>query len=151
MIKPKETRIILSILLIGAGFFASAQTAVGWDTLKSVDGVHISQKEAKCDLSMGYDQVWKLFRFENTNSYTVILIWDIEMHHNGACVTCNDPDGEYHRTLELQPGEVLEGECKIAEDERLHLFVKFNDSNYTGTPYELTHYELINLRVEPTN
>lgn len=151
MTKTKEMRIILSILLISTGFGVSAQTATGWDSWKSVDGVEIAQKEAECELRMGYDQDWKLFRFENTNSYTVILIWDIEMHHNGECVTCNDPNGEYHRTLELQPGEVLEGECKIAEDDRLHAFIQFNDPNYTGASAQLTHFDLKNLQVVPMN
>ena len=110
------------------------------------DGVEITYVKSHCDLKMGYDQEWVLFTFKNTNSYPVTLIWDLHMWIDNDCKTCNDPNGEYHRTLELAPNETIVGECGVNEDNRLYLFSKFEDPNTTMT-YELTDFEFANFSV----
>lgn len=110
------------------------------------DGVEITYVKSDCDLKMGYDQEWVLFTFKNTNNYPVTIIWDLHMWIDNDCKTCNDPNGEYHRTLELAPNETLEGECGVNEDNRLYLFSKFDDPN-TSMTYELTDFEFANFSV----
>lgn len=135
---------LLSFFVVFAIFSSTAQT--DWTIYKQQDGVNIYMKKSHCDFNMGYDQEWVLFKYENTNNYKVTLIWDLEMYIDNQCQTCNDLNGEYHRVLELAPGESIEGECKIAEDERLHLFSKFEDPNTTMT-YTLTDFNFANLNV----
>lgn len=110
------------------------------------DGIEITYTKSHCDLKMGYDQEWVLFTFKNNNNYPVTVIWDLQMWIDNDCKTCNDPSGEYHRTLELQPNEELQGSCDVNEDNRLYLFSKFEDQN-TNMTYELTDFDFANFTV----
>lgn len=118
-----------------------------WSLIKSQGGVNIYQKISHCEYNMGFDQERVILKYENTTANTVSIIWDFEIWMDGDCRTCDDPMGEYHKVLELQPNESVEGACARETDPRLFVFSKFDDVNNTSVNEELTHFDFANLSV----
>jgi hypothetical protein len=116
-----------------------------WVALTSQDGIEFSYKFADCHLAkFNWLQRWVLLKVENTTGATKSVDWDAHMWFDGTCKTCNDPMGEYHRTLVVDGGQTLEAECDLNVDQRMIFFIKFNDKPNVE---ELTRFELANLTV----
>ncbi len=109
-------------------------------------GVKVTYTIQHCDFNNGYDQDWVIFRFENQNEHNVIIVWDAELYYNKICKTCFNYSDEYHYTLELKAGEVLEGNCSEVPDTRLIVFSRFNDPNAKDKT-RLTDYQFGNLKI----
>lgn len=136
--------------IFSIGLIISISNAVAQEDTNLVlesDGVAVRAYKEHCDLKMGYDQEWVLLSFENTNDYKVTLIWDLQMWLDGDCVTCDDPHGEYHKVLELQPGETVTGQCDYKEDNRLWIYSKTEDDQNKTIEEELTDFRLANFQV----
>jgi hypothetical protein len=116
-----------------------------WVALASQSGIDISYKFADCHLAkFNWEQRWVLLKVENTSGATKSIDWDAQMWFDGVCKTCNDPNGEYHRTLIVDGGQTLEAECDLNVDGRMFFFIKFNDKPNVE---ELTRFELANFVV----
>ncbi len=116
-----------------------------WIELEEKDGVKISYRYADCDMKIEFDQIRVLLKFENTNSRRLEVFYHADLTYSGNCLTCDDPAGEYNRSFNMSPGEVLEGKCGESIDSHLYFFVKWSDrTNET----ELTDFHLKNLSIE---
>jgi hypothetical protein len=109
-------------------------------------GVKVTYTIQHCDFNNGYDQDWVIFRYENHNRHNVVIVWDAELYYNKKCKTCDKNSDEYHYTLELKAGEVLEGSCSETPDTRLIVFSRFNDPNAQDKT-RLTDYHFGNLKI----
>jgi hypothetical protein len=117
-----------------------------WIELEEKDGVKISYRYADCDMKIEFDQVRVLLRFENKTSQRLEVFYHADLTYSGNCLTCEDPSGEYNRSFNLSPNEVLEGKCGESIDNHLYFFVKWSARpNET----ELTDFYLKNLTIEP--
>lgn len=116
-----------------------------WVELIEQDGIQISYKYSDCIFpKFNWAQRWVLLKVENTTGSTKSVDWDALMWFDGTCKTCNDPMGEYHRTLILDGGQTQQAECDLNADGRLLFFIRFNDKPNIE---ELTRFELANLTV----
>ena len=117
-----------------------------WDLTKQQDGVRMYTKTVDCDLpNEGLYARYTLIKVENTNDKPVSVSWANHKYYNGECLTCS---GEENRTrsFELEPGEVLEGECSIATEGHLKAFVRWTRLKNNRM---LTRLEIDGLEVHP--
>ena len=113
-----------------------------WTLLKQQNGVKVYYKYADCTFQkFGWQQSWYLLKFENSTLQPATVDWDAQMYFNDVCKTCNDPNGEYHRTISVAAGQTLEGQCDIDGDYSLVMFAKFNDkpNNTVMTGFSLSN------------
>lgn len=116
-----------------------------WTHLTTQDGIEINYKYSDCVFpKFNWQQRWVLLQMVNTTSQTKTVSWDYHLYYNGNCKTCNDPYGEYNRTLVIDGNQTMEAECMLETDRRLTVFVKFNDKPNTE---ELTQFDLANLTI----
>ena len=137
---------ILTIVLLLAGSIAFGQQN-DWTSVSSQDGVNISYKVVHCDMDKGYDTEYYILKIENTLDHKVSVIWDLKLWFDGVCKTCDDPNGEYHKVIELAAGETREGSCTDGDKNTLYFFSRFDDPNFKGKDERLTDFELSNMVV----
>ena len=137
----------MNYFFIGILFFLST-SILGQEKTKFIqkDGVFVSSTTSNCSMSMGYDTQRKILKFENTNNHPVILTWDLHLWFDGTCKTCNDPNGEYSFTLQLDANETISGSCDLNAESKLQFFSKFIDED-TDISTVLTKFELHNFSV----
>ena len=100
--------IILSSILLFS--FSSVNQ---WKTYKSINGVNIYYKTANCNTE--YNKVeseYYVFKYKNTNNYSVRLSWKLNVWVNDLCRSCNLPSpNEYELSLDIKAGQTLEYNC----------------------------------------
>lgn len=124
------------------------ERAESWTELTSLNGVTVQYKHADC--SSEKNGVYKenvLLRFSNENEEAVSLEWDHEIWYDGNCRTCDVGDEEYHHQLELEGGEVQEGDCEAGTSQKFQIFARFLKSGNGLPDTELTGLRLADLQV----
>jgi hypothetical protein len=80
-------------------------------------------------------------RFKNLTQQTITITYQKQAEYNGKAAGVPDEGNMF--TVNLKPGEVIEGHCGM-RDKRLYLFVKMLDGS-SGT--QLTSFKLLNIKV----
>ncbi len=143
-----KTLLLAILLLAVTATTTHAQKNDEWRTVKEENGIVVKFKYTDCDPEAGFDQESVLLQVTNTTNDVLTVDWDLQLWYNGVCKTCEDPYGEYVRTIEIGAGAVMEGTCSIRGDYRFNIFSKFTDPNFKGkNPDELTRFELANFKV----
>lgn len=140
-------RFSISLYLLLLPFFVFAnEEPTEWTLYTSDNGVEVYYKYAPCDLEMGFDYEWVLLKFVNTTITNKLVDFDKVMEIDGDCVTCNDPEGEYHMTIAINAMETIEGSCTVYDEASHHIFSKIITPN-TGIDDQLTGFDLGNFTV----
>jgi hypothetical protein len=116
-----------------------------WTTYSDNQDFTIEYKRTDCDLNSGLDQQYFFVRITNKTQNEINLNWEMDLFYNSACKTCGVDEYKWH--YNLAPLESVEGECTIGAENKLRLFSKFIDSNYTNTS-ELTGFQFSNLSLD---
>lgn len=147
-------RIALLSGLIFSGLFIApelvGQAVDGsWQLLHEQNGVRMETMQVECDMNPSFDQEVILLRIINRGDKAVLVDWDVLLWYGGVCKTCDDPRGEYHRTIKLGAGELREADCSEFVDQTYRLFVRFTDPAYRNLKNQqvLTKYEIANFKV----
>ena len=131
-------KIIITCFAVLCGVCSFA--ADGWTTYYQNAAVKISYRISDChDTHNGIHQQKVLFRFENTGTVKEQISFAKRAVY---AKTAADDISSYQ--IELQPGQVLEGDCGT-HDNRLFFFSKH--LNFKGA--ELRHFDLKDLSVKP--
>lgn len=149
---------IAFILLLAVSFsaFGSGNTlgvavndlSTEWTLAKDVNGVMIYFKRVECnDHTNGIFKEHVMVRMVNTTDRDLRMEWDMEFWFGEECRTCDPANArEYHYTLDLKGGEMLEGECGTETPRELKYYIRF--LNYPHIA-QLSRFELANLSVNP--
>lgn len=135
---------LLTLLFIGLLSQTYAQEQITTNTavvyeINSTDWIFYVDEEkfsidyqlANCDPEMGYDKEMVLLRLTNKTEDLISVSWVTQLYTSkDECRNCEARD-EYHFTVNLNPGESVEGNCSIYTDNKLKIFSRFNDENYT--------------------
>lgn len=145
-----------ALLLMSSPFFAFAQEnaeptlerAEEWTELTSENGIIVEYKHTDCsDEKNGIFKENVLLRFTNENEEAISAEWKHELWYDGNCRTCEEGDGEYQHQLELEAGEVREGDCSQGTPQKLKVFARYLKSGNGLPDTELTGLRLADLRV----
>lgn len=107
--------------------------------------VKLELKRTDCQLNSGLDKQYFLVRITNKTQNDVSVNWEMDLFYNGDCKTCGI--GEYQWQIDLAPQGVAEGDCANGSENKLRMFSKFIDANYSSND-ELTGFQFKNLTVE---
>ncbi len=146
MLQIKKALCIALLLACGTPIMAlsindgTAPTA--WQDLWVNDQVVVQYKYADCDLEAGFDQQWVLLRIENRSNAPLTISWDLQLWFNNACKTCDDANGEYHKSIVVEAGTSVEGHCSLKSNRNLSFFSKFTTRDNRTI---LTDFKLANL------
>ncbi len=155
----KSYSAFLVMVLTTIPFFGSAQENAGkeptleraadWSELTSEKGVTVEYKHSDCSSEKnGIQKESVLLRIENRNEEAVSVEWDQELWYDGDCRTCEVENDEHHHRIELDEGEVREGDCSNASPQYLQIFAKFLKPGKGRPDTELTGLKLADLRVK---
>lgn len=147
---------ILSLTSLVLCFFAYSQistnlvatadiNSANWVTYTENQDVKIELKRTDCYLNSGLDKQYFLIRITNKTQNDVSVNWEMDLFYNGDCKTCGI--GEYQWQIDLGPQGSTEGVCDNGSENKLRMFSKFIDANYSSTD-ELTGFQFSNLTVE---
>lgn len=143
-IKRTPTIFFLFILFTTGNLFAQTNDKnFQWTSLHSIDGVEIFQKELECRVQNIPNQIAHLLKVINNSNSTVRVEWDLAIWYNDELVSHNLSDGENHYSVELAPGESVEGTCEVPSGP-LYIYKDFIDLK---TSTKLTRFELQNLKI----
>ena len=119
-----------------------------WTDLTSKNGVEVQYKYVEChDNTNDVHRENVMLRFENTTGEAVDVSWKHLTWYDGNCSTCKSNDGEYRMNLQLDPNEVLQGNCDT-DRQALKVFGSFLNPTKGRPDTELTGLRLKNLKVE---
>ena len=116
-----------------------------WVTYLDNQECRIEYKRTDCNENSGLDQQYIFLRFTNKTQNQLNLNWEMDLFYNGGCKTCSVD--EYQWQYILEPSESVEGECAIGAENKLRLFSKFIDANYSNNS-ELTGFKFSNLYID---
>lgn len=147
---------ILCLTSLVLCFFAFAQiptnfvstsdiNSSGWITYAENQDVKVELKRTDCYLNSGLDKQYFLIKITNKTQNDLSVNWEMELFYNGDCKTCGI--GEYLWKIDLGPQGVAEGICDNGSENKLRMFSKFIDANYSNDA-ELTGFQFRNLTVE---
>lgn len=136
----------LSYSQIQTDLVASASiNSSGWVTYAESQEVKVELKKTDCYLNSGLDKQYFLVKITNKTQNDVSVKWNMELFYNGDCKTCGI--GEYEWQIDLGPQGIAEGSCANGSENKLRMFSKFIDANYSSND-ELTEFQFSNLTVE---
>ena len=117
-----------------------------WVLHSENNGVFIYIKKVNCDNTMNgvYEEII-LLKFVNTTTIDMKINWELELWYDNECYTCNQYD-EYKYSTILIGDELVEGKCKVKENDNMKIFSKF--LKYDDVP-QLTKIKLLNISVNP--
>ena len=115
-----------------------------WITYVDNQEVKIEYKRTDCDLNSGLDKQYFLLRVSNKTQNEISVNWEMDLFYNDDCKTCGI--GEYEWQIDLGAHQSVEGECTNGSENKLRMFSKFIDANYSN-PAELTGFKFGNLTV----
>lgn len=148
----KSLILSISILLFSGASMAQQSTMVkssNWTQKLNNTEVEISYKLADCNFVMeGFHNEYMLVKYKNKTNQTLRLEWKFDYYYNGKCANCNYTNGEDVYTIDLKPGETLEGKCEWPTKRTTMIFSKFLNRNSNA---ELTNFEFSNLKIVKTN
>jgi len=118
-----------------------------WKFLLTTGNVNFFYKVAAChDDANSIHSEYVLLKLENISDQPIEISWDVLMYYNNKCWNCNNLGPEYHKVVQLDPGQTIEGKC-FDKDKTLRIFSKFLD--YKDRPEStLTNFKLINLQTK---
>lgn len=134
--------IVAATLLFSSNVFSQSNN--GWEVVSDEAGIIISKKLTRCvDVQEGFDSDYYLLKLENTSAKRVSVSWQNEKWYNGNCATCNSSEN-LGREYTLQPKEVLQGGCKMIDDNQLRVYVKHNnvETNTKLSDFKITDLEI---------
>lgn len=157
MIHTVFTKRIIPILLLIAFFSFNVQLNASvkdgeienynkteWKLYKEIDGVKVYFKiEDRHDVKHGIHKEYLLIRIENTNSESVDLTWKDEIWYDGKCVSCESTSDEFNKSIKINSGVSVEGDCSANNFPELRIHSKF--LNYDLE--ELTKYEMAQIQI----
>lgn len=115
-----------------------------WIVYTENQEVKIEFKRADCHLNSGYDKQYFLVRITNKTQNDVSVNWEMDLFYNNDCKTCGI--SEYQWQIDLDPQGVAVGDCANGSENKLRMFSKFIDANYTNTSV-LTGFQFSNLTI----
>jgi hypothetical protein len=119
-----------------------------WTEYETVDGVKIEYVFQECNSQSVSNQTLVLFRFTNTTNKAVTINWKVKTFRNGSCSNCQSLNkAEFLRSLDLESGEVYEGDCSSKMDKRGYVFSHFIIKTPGMSDSKLTDFELIEIEV----
>lgn len=139
----KKVTTLIAIIII-ASFSFSFITSNEWQEYKSIDGVQILSKTANCETEYNTaNNEYYVFKYVNTNDYSVRISWKLNLWNNGVCRSCNLPSpNEYELSLDLKAGQTLEYNCS----DKSFAFKIFKSST-KGNINPKVKFEFANLKV----
>ncbi len=111
MFYKKFTAIVIALSFSLLSFNTASNTI--WKEYKSIDGVTIYQKVAKC--TNQYNPAtndYFVFKYVNNNTYDVRISYKIEYWLDNNCRSCNlQSPNEYEISIDIKAGQSLEYTC----------------------------------------
>lgn len=127
-------------------FVATAEiSSFNWETYVDNPDYSIEYKRTDCRVNSGLDKQYFLIKITNKTQSEISLSWDMELFYNGDCKTCGIDEYDWGYTI--APLASVEGECAVGADNKLRLFSKFIDANYSSDA-ELTGFQFSNLQLD---
>ena len=148
MKKLKFITSILLLLILQSGF-SQVQPNKTWTDYLTHEGVKIEYKYAPCNTANINNQVLALFKFTNTTSNKVQLVWNEERWVSNVCSNCNQVNSlENTMTIILEPNQTIEGDCTTKEYKERYIFSNFIKLCPGMSKKHLTDFKFRNLTKE---
>lgn len=116
-----------------------------WISYMDQEDFKIEYRFSDCDPSSGLDNESVLFKFTNKTQGTLVLSWHLNLSYDEVCRTCDYPE-EYGYEMNLEPNQILEGDCTTEGNYRLKVFSRFIDPVYSKGA-QLTDFKLADFTV----
>lgn len=117
-----------------------------WSPLLQLPNLGIEYKLADCnDQTNGINNEYVALQFINPSKIKIIIEWDMVLWYNNKCINCNADIQEMHRTLTLDPGATLLGDCTNRRNQSLNIFSR--SKNAPNAKNKLTFFEVKNLKI----
>jgi len=157
--EDRKTTIMKNILCLTSlllCFFATSQVSTDfvatsdlntfeWTTYAEDEEVKVEIKRSDCYVNSGLDKQYFLIRITNKTASEATVSWEMELFYNDDCKTCGV--GEYLWQIDLEPNGTAVGDCEVGSLNKLRMFSKFIDANYSSDD-ELTGFQFRNLTLE---
>ncbi|MCD6366508.1 MAG: hypothetical protein J7L46_03100, partial [Bacteroidales bacterium] len=118
---------------------------VEWQIYSELNGVQIYYKNVECnDVHNGIFAEYVYLQIVNTTSIAMNVSWDEEIWRDNKCLSCGKNPAEFHKEIILDPGDILEPDCKTKRS--LKIFSKFLNNISSS---KLTKFKLNNLTINP--
>lgn len=118
-----------------------------WQGLLSNANIRMQYHYERCDQvkdGLHHENVY--LQLVNITPVRLKVEWDMQYWYNGKCYNADGDNPEYHKTLILEPNQLLEGICSDKPIKELCIFSKMLDFDQ-GT--ELTNFNIKNLHISP--
>ena len=122
-------------------------TTFDWTTYAENSEVKLEVKRSDCYVNSGLDKQYFLIRLTNMTQSDVTISWNMELFYNNDCKTCGMD--EYLWQINLAPNGTAVGDCQVGSLNKLRMFSKFIDANYSSND-ELTGFQFKDLTVLPS-
>ncbi|MDG1331459.1 MAG: hypothetical protein P8P74_03970 [Crocinitomicaceae bacterium] len=131
---------------VSADFVAtSTLNSFDWTTYAENSELKVEVKRTDCYVNSGLDKQYFLIRLTNRTHSDVTISWNMDLFYNNDCKTCGI--GEYLWQIDLTPNAAIVGDCQVGSLNKLRMFSKFIDANYSSND-ELTGFHFKNLTIQ---
>lgn len=123
----------------------SSLNTFAWTTYAENEEVKVEIKRSDCYVNSGLDKQYFLIRITNKTQLSISVNWEMELFYNDDCKTCGI--GEYLWQIDLAPNGTAVGDCQVGSENKLRMFSKFIDTNYSSDD-ELTGFHFNKLSID---
>ena len=135
-----------AVLAFGQMEVETPEESYNWKLFQNEKNLKIELRFEHCETIKVKNQVLTLFRFTNTSNERRTFTWASEVWRSGVCTNCNKLDNpEYFKTVTLNPGESIEGDCSSKENKSLYIFSHFVELYPGMNKQSLTGFHFVNL------
>lgn len=138
-------------IYLGAFVFSQAETikvsnlSEEWQSLYNEKEVLVEYRYANCDMvqdGIAFDAVY--LRIKNFSASPFIVSWELELKYGEKCYNCDNESEELKYKLELQPYEIMEGQCGDENKYHLRIFSKYLKEE---SETELSEFRIKNVKL----
>jgi len=123
----------------------SSLNTFSWTTYAENEEIKVEVKRSDCYVNSGLDKQYFLIRITNKTQFSISVNWEMELFYNDDCKTCGIE--EYLWQIDLVPNGTAVGDCQVGSENKLRMFSKFIDTNYSSDD-ELTGFHFNKLSID---
>lgn len=118
----------------------TANDQSGWKVYKNLESANIFCKKVICKIDDEVSFTYMLFKVVNTSNQSIEITWEFKFYINDQELVKSPDDMQVKLTIEAN--NIKEGDCQIADDNKLKVLV----SEQSG-PAMITSIDLVSIKI----
>ena len=122
----KRLLILTGLFTTLSGIAQEVKRTADYSTFLKNDKIEFSAKWINCERPEdGLYAEYVLMKVQNLSTETLVISWYNDIYRNETCTNCDHDLPDRKRTLTLEPGQTLEGDCIPGPNNGLRVFSKW--------------------------